>query len=291
MLPWTDRAGRFSVLKCATFIFVLAPAAWIALQASQDWLGPRPIMEALHQSGLWAVRFLALTLAVTPLRQASRISRILSVRRMLGVAVFAYAALHLCLYIADQKFALAHVVAEIGSRIYLAIGFVAFCGLCVLGVTSTDRTIAWLGARNWARLHRCVYPAAVIATVHFFMQSKLDVAQPMIIAGIFGLLLGFRAVQHRYGDLSAAQVALVGAGTALATAMIEAMWFAWSAGAPILLVLGANLDFSYAVRPAWFVLGAAMVLVIARLARGSISRGSVRRGPDAASLSARIGIF
>lgn len=291
MLPWTDRAGRFSLLKCATFIGVLAPAAWIAIEASQGWLGPRPIMEAIHQSGLWAVRFLALTLAVTPLRQASRVSRILAVRRMLGLTVLGYAALHLCLYIVDQKFAIAHVATEIVSRVYLAIGFLAFCGLCALGVTSTDRTIAWLGARNWTRLHRFVYPAAVIATVHFFMQSKLDVVQPMIMAGIFGLLLAFRAAQHRYGDLSLAQVALVGAGAVVATAVAEATWFAWSAGAPLLLVLGANLDFSYAVRPAWFVLGAAAILVVARLARGSISHGSARRPPDAASLSARVGIF
>ena len=72
MLPWTDRTGRFAPLKCAAFAGVLVPAAWIVIEASFGWLGERPIMEAIHQSGLWAVRLLAVTLAVTPLRLALR---------------------------------------------------------------------------------------------------------------------------------------------------------------------------------------------------------------------------
>jgi sulfoxide reductase heme-binding subunit YedZ len=281
MLPWTDRTGRFSPLKCAAFVGVLVPAAWIAIEASQGWLGPRPVMEAIHQSGLWAVRFLALSLAVTPLRTASRVSALLSIRRILGLAVPAYAILHLGLYVVDQKLALGHVATEIVSRPYLAIGFVGFCGFCLLGVTSTDRMIARLGGRRWARLHQFVYLGAVIATVHFFMQSKLDVAQPLMMAGIFALLVGFRVAQHRFGDLSVARVALVGAAAALATALGEAAWYALSAGAPILLVLGANLDFSYTVRPAWFVLGAAGILVAARLLRRRGPGPATRRRPGA----------
>lgn len=276
MLPWTDRTGRFSLLKGVTFIGVLVPAAWILAEASQGWLGPRPVTEAIHQSGLWAVRFLALTLAVTPLRAASRVSGLLGIRRTLGLAALAYAVLHLCLYVVDQKLALGHVATEIVSRLYLAIGFVGFCGFCILGATSTDRMIARLGARRWSRLHQFVYPAAAIATVHFFMQSKLDVSQPIMMAGIFALLLGFRVAQYRLGDLSVGRVALVGVGATLATALGEAAWYAMSAGAPILLVFGANLDFSYTVRPAWFVFGASAMLVAARLLRRAGSSASVR---------------
>ncbi len=288
MLPWTDRTGRFSWLKAATFFGVLAPAAWIAIEASQGWLGPRPVTEAIHQSGLWAVRFLALTLAVSPLRAVSRLSGLLAIRRTLGLAALAYASLHLCLYVVDQKLALGHVAVEIVSRVYLAIGFVAFCGFCVLGATSTDRMIARLGARRWSRLHQFVYLAAAIATVHFFMQSKLDVTQPIMMAGIFALLLGFRVAQHRLGDLSVTRVVLVGAAATLATAFGEAAWYALSAGAPILLVLAANLDFSYAVRPAWFVLGAGTVLVAARLLRRAPSGAptQIRRPTRLASVQA-----
>lgn len=285
MLPWTDRTGRFSLLKCVTFVAVLAPAAWIAIEAAQGWLGPRPVMEAIHQSGLWAIRFLALTLAVTPLRLASRVAALASVRRILGLAVLAYAVLHFGLYIVDQKLDLGRVATEIASRIYLAIGFVGFCGFLVLGATSTDRMIARLGARRWSRLHRFVYPGAVIATVHFFMQSKLDVSQPILMAGIFGLLLGFRVAHDRYGDLSAGAVALVGAAATIATAAGEAAWFAVTTGAPIVLVLGANLDFSYMVRPAWYVLGAASVLVAARLMRHGPAKAPTRQRPVKAVLS------
>lgn len=290
-LPWTDRTGRFSPLKCATFIGVLAPAAWIAIEAWLGWLGPRPVMEAIHQSGLWAVRFLALTLAVTPLRYASRVSNLVSIRRILGLAVLAYASLHLGLYAVDQKLALGHIAAEIVSRLYLAIGLIGFSGFCILGATSTDGMIARLGARRWSRLHQFVYPGAAIATVHFFMQSKLDVAQPILMAGIFALLLGFRVAQHQLGDLSAGQVALLGASAALATAFGEAAWYACSTGAPILLVLGANLDFSYAVRPAWLVLGSATVLVVARLMRRVPTGARTRQRSARAPLSVRAGTF
>ena len=84
MLPWTDRTGRFAPLKCAAFAGVLVPAAWIVIEASFGWLGERPIMEAIHQSGLWAVRLLAVTLAVTPLRLALRWPKLISIRRILG---------------------------------------------------------------------------------------------------------------------------------------------------------------------------------------------------------------
>ncbi|WP_051953030.1 sulfite oxidase heme-binding subunit YedZ [Methylocapsa aurea] len=267
MSPWTDRTGRFSPLKCAAFIGVLAPAAWIAIEAQQGWLGARPVTAAIHQSGLWAVRLLAMTLAVTPLRSALRWSKLIAVRRILGVSVLAYAGLHLLLYMLDQHFDIAHVGSEIVSRIYLVIGFLAFCALCILGATSTDGMIARLGAPRWTRLQQLVYPVAALASVHFFMQSKLDVSEPILMAGLFLLLLAYRLEQRWRGDLSPWRVAGLAALAALATAFGEALWYAVSVRAPFLLVLGANLDFSFTVRPCWFVLGAGAILLIARLLR------------------------
>lgn len=271
MSPWTDRTGRFAPLKCVTFVAVLAPAAWVAIEAGEGWLGSRPVMEAIHQSGLWAVRLLALTLTVTPLRCALRWSKLVSIRRILGVSALAYAAMHFVLYVFDQHFDLAHVASEIALRIYLALGFLAACGLCILGATSTDAMIARLGAQRWARLHQLVYPVAVLATVHFFMQSKLDVSEPILMAGIFSLLLTYRAAQRWLGDLSSWQVASLAAAMAVATALGEALWYAFSLGAPLLLVLGANFDFSIAARPCWFVLGAGSILWGARLLRPLVS--------------------
>jgi methionine sulfoxide reductase heme-binding subunit len=280
MLPWTDRTGRFVPLKCVAFAGVLVPAAWIVIEASFGWLGERPIMEAIHQSGLWAVRLLAVTLAVTPLRLALRWPKLISIRRILGVSVLAYALLHFSLYILNQHFDLAHVASEIIMRIYLVIGFIAFCGLCVLGATSTDGMIARLGTARWTRLHRFVYAITVLATVHFFMQSKLDITQPIIMAGIFSLLFAHRIAQSRRGDLSPLQTAGLAFAVAFATALGEALWYAFSYDAPLIQVLAANLDFSYAVRPCWFVLGAGLIIYFARLARPWMASGKAASLPS-----------
>ncbi|ACK49153.1 Ferric reductase domain protein protein transmembrane component domain protein [Methylocella silvestris BL2] len=277
LIPLTDRAGRFAPLKCAALAAVLAPALWIGISAFEGRLGSRPVMEAIHQTGLWAVRLLALTLAVTPLRLATRWPKLVSIRRILGVSVLAYAVLHVGLFAYDQHFAALHIASEIVKRLYLAIGFVALMLLCLLSGTSTDRMIARLGSRRWTRLHRAVYAIAALASVHFFMQSKLDVTQPTIMAGIFALLLGYRVLAASAGgDLSAAGVAALALGAATATALGEALWFAVSAGAPLALVLAANLDFSYMARPAWYVLAAGLVLFAARLSRPAFARRAPR---------------
>jgi methionine sulfoxide reductase heme-binding subunit len=279
MLLWTDRAGRFAPLKCAAFAGVLIPAFWIANEAAFGLLGERPVTEAIHQFGLWAVRLLAVTLAITPLRLAMRWPKLISIQRILGVSVLAYALLHFALYIVNQHFNLAHVASEIISRIYLVIGFIAFFGLCVLGATSTDGMIARLGSARWKRLHQFVYGITVFATVHFFMQSKLDITQPVIMAGMFSLLLIHRVAQRGCRDLSPWQSARLAVLVAFATALGEALWYVFAYDAPLIQVLAANFDFSFAVRPCWYVLGAGVILFIARLARPW-----KRHGPSALSL-------
>ncbi len=144
--PWNDRTGRFSLLRFSVFVALVAPLLWILVQAFAHWLGPRPTTEAIHQTGLWAVRFLAVTLAITPLRNATRFARLAAIRRMVGLAVLFYALLHLSLYGFDQHGNLPHIASEILRRIYLTIGFVALCGLLALGITSTDGMIRRLGA-------------------------------------------------------------------------------------------------------------------------------------------------
>jgi methionine sulfoxide reductase heme-binding subunit len=286
VLPWFDRTGRFSPFKCAVLCCVVAPAIWIAVEAWQDWLGPRPVTEAIHQSGLWAIRLLAAGLAVTPLRLTSRWLKFNNARRILGVAAAAYALLHFLLYNLDQHFDLPHVAAEIVLRIYLTIGFLTFVGLGVLAATSTDAMIRRLGSQKWDRLHQLVYPLVTLATVHFFMQSKLDVSEPIIMAGIFALLLMHRLVQRTIGDLGPLGLAIFVAMVALATALGEALWYAFSTGAPLAMVLSADLDFSYTIRPVWYVLGSGGLLVLARLARPLI--GAKRARPPAQKTQAAV---
>lgn len=278
--PSTSRKSRVSPLKTVALLSALAPALWLAIEAGQGLLGARPLNEAIHQSGLWSLWLLAVTLAVTPLRRATRWSRLISIRRIVGLSALAYALLHVILYAWVQHFDAPHIASEIFARFYLTIGFMALCLLCALGATSTDAMIARLGAQRWSRLHKLVYAAAIASAIHYFMQAKLDVSQPIAMAGIFALLLGCRVATWRLGDLSAGAVATVGAFAAVGTAIGEAVWFKISTGASLPLVLAANFDFSYAVRPCWFVAGAAFLLWIARLARPLIVGGGASSGRE-----------
>jgi sulfoxide reductase heme-binding subunit YedZ len=274
--PWLDRAGRLSPPKLAVFLLVLAPGMWLAVRWSLELLGPKPVTQAIHETGDWAVRLLLATLLVTPLRRIGSWPKLFLIRRMLGVAALAYALIHLSLYMLDQAFDLARIAAEIALRIYLAIGFAALLGLAVLGATSTDRSIRRLGPR-WHQLHGLVYGIGALALAHYFLQSKLDVIQPVLWTGFFLVLMGTRAV-HKLG-LPQGPLGLVALALAcgLATALLEAGWYAAATGARAALVLEANLDFAYEIRPAWWVLAAGLALAALRLARPSAEKSAQRR--------------
>ena len=138
------------------------------------------------------MRFLLLSLAVTPLRRIANYPKLILVRRMLGLTVLAYGVVHLGLYVVDQNFILSKVVSEIVSRFYLTIGFVALLGLTVLGITSTDGMIRRLG-KAWPRLHKSVYLIAILGLIHYYLQAKIDVSDPVYVA----LLGGAMAVETR----------------------------------------------------------------------------------------------
>ena len=264
--PWKDRNGRTSPLKLAVFAALFVPALWVAVAFASGWLGARPLNEAIHQLGLWTIRLIFLALAVTPLRYILQWSRLLVVRRMVGVAAFAYAIGHLGLYAADQAFDLAKIATEIAVRIYLTIGFAAVLGLAALAATSTDGMIRRLGARRWQRLHRLVYVIALLAVVHFCMQSKLDLWEPMIMAGVCGWLILYRVLARPVGArsrLSLVGVAVLGIGVAVLTASGEAAYFWIAYGADPMLVIAANWSIDTGVRPAVVVLALTEAIAMA----------------------------
>ena len=268
VIPWLDRSGRLSVLKLVVFVALFVPGAWIALGLDLGWLAPKPVTEAIHQTGLWAVRILLVSLAVSPVRRIAQLNKLIVVRRMIGVAVLAYAATHFVLYIVDQKFDLGRVASEILLRFYLTIGFVALLGLAALGATSTDGMIKRLGGKRWNQLHRLVYGIGALALFHFMVQSKLDVSQPVVMTGLFLVLLGHRLlVRFGAGDSVTALIGLAIAAPLL-TALFEAAWYHVRNGIDMVEVLSANLEFDDTLRPAWYVLSAGIVLVALRLCRG-----------------------
>jgi sulfoxide reductase heme-binding subunit YedZ len=266
-LPWRDRSGRLSALKLCTFVVLFGPGLWVALGWKLGWLAPKPVTEAIHETGLWAFRILIASLTVSPLRRIAQWPKLIAVRRMLGVAVLAYAAVHFTLYVVDQKFDLVHVASEIVLRFYLTIGFIALLGFAALGATSTDAMIKRLGGLKWNRLHALVYPIAVLALLHFMIQSKLDVSQPVIMTGLFAILMGQRLLQRfDLGD-SIAGLAGLAVAAPILTALFEAAWYHVRNGIDVADVLGADLAFDDALRPAWFVLAAGVVVVVLRVTR------------------------
>jgi len=274
--PWLDYGGRLSPLKLAIFLALFVPGLWIAWALTHDQLGARPLEETIHQIGLWAIRLLFLSLLVTPLRRMLDWGELVQARRMIGVAAFAYAFAHLCTYTVDQAFDLVKVATEIALRFYLTIGFAALLGLGALAATSTDGMVRRLGGKRWRRLHQLVYLIAILAVVHFFIQSKLEVKEPMWMGGLLLWMLLYRAVMKLTDErrrLSLGWLLALDIGATAATALVEALYYGLKLHAPPLRILSANFMLATGTRPAWIVLGVTVVLTVA----GAIAASRGRR--------------
>jgi sulfoxide reductase heme-binding subunit YedZ len=182
------------VLKPVVFTVSLGPAAWLVWAAAIDGLGANPIDAITDTTGTWTLRFLLITLAVTPLRRLTGWNEVIGVRRMLGLFAFAYGTLHFSTYLVlDQFFAFDAIVADIAKRPYITVGFTGFVLMVPLAVTSTAGWIRRLGGRTWRRLHRLVYVSAAAGVVHYLWLVKADTTRPLRYAALLAVLLGLRA--------------------------------------------------------------------------------------------------
>jgi len=281
-LPWNDKAGRFSPLKATTLVLVPLPALWLICRALFIGLGPRPVIEATHTLGEWTIYFLLATLAVTPARRLFEWSKLIQIRRILGLTVLTYILAHFSMFLLDSKWNLSFVAHEIALRVYLTIGFVAILGLIALGATSTDGMVRRMGARNWNRLHRLVYVIGVLGFLHYYMQSKADVTRPVLASGLFFWLMGYR-IMARYGyKQGLVPLTVLSVAAAITTALAEAGWYGFMRpGVDAMRVLAANFDFGYMIRPAWWVLAAGLAVTAASEIRRRT--GSIRAQPHVAS--------
>ncbi|MYD85517.1 MAG: sulfoxide reductase heme-binding subunit YedZ [Acidobacteria bacterium] len=188
---WIPRVKPFVFLAC------LIPALLLGWDAFTGGLGVNPIEDITHRTGDWALRFLLVTLAVTPLRWLAGWNGLVRFRRMLGLFAFFYAVLHFSTYLVfDHFFDLLLIIDDVAERRYVTAGFVGFVLMIPLAVTSTQGWIRRLG-RRWAVLHRLVYASAVAGVVHFLWLVKIDIGEPLIYAVILAILLGAR-LAHRY---------------------------------------------------------------------------------------------
>jgi len=184
-------------LKIILFFLSLAPALLLLEGALDDALGANPVEHLVRSTGDWTLRFLLFTLLITPLRNLTGQALLLRLRRMLGLFAFFYACLHLSLYIGlDKTFYWDEILADIVKRPFITVGMAAFLMLVPLAVTSTNAMMRRLG-RNWLRLHKLIYVIGVAAVVHYYMLVKADVTEPLIYAGILGILLILRLPRLR----------------------------------------------------------------------------------------------
>ncbi|CAN5913345.1 hypothetical protein BH11PSE3_BH11PSE3_14060 [soil metagenome] len=252
---------KISWVRLVTLIGLCLPALELAWRWLNGDLEPRAVTLATHATGDWAVIFLMLSLAMTPARGLFDWMPLVHIRRRIGVAAALYAGAHLLIYILDQKWNLLVVASEILKRFYLTIGFVALLALVILAVTSTDGWQKKL-KRNWKRLHWLIYPAAILAVIHFFIQSKVKIGEPAFTAGLFAWLMLWRALPSRL-QKSFTGLALLTVAATLTTMVFEAAWYGLVNGIDPLRVLAANLDPELLFRPAQKVLIASLLIMAA----------------------------
>jgi methionine sulfoxide reductase heme-binding subunit len=218
--------GLHSALKVLVFVLSLGPFAWLLWAVLTDHLSPNPLSDITNETGVWTLRFLCITLAITPFRRLTGWSAVIRLRRMTGLFAFFYGTLHFLTYVIADRFAaldfshgilawstlhdLVHSVAEdIYKRPFITVGFTAWLTMVPLALTSTAGMIRRLGGRRWSLLHRLVYATAAAGVIHYWWLVKADISRPRIYAVIVGLLLAFRVAWPRRGRIPVRDVLLL----------------------------------------------------------------------------------
>jgi len=202
LVPLWRELVRHAWAKPVVFLILLLPFGWLVWAVVGDQLGANPAQALVRSTGDWTLRSLCLVLVVTPLRVVLNAPELARFRRMTGLFVFFYAALHLLSYSwFDMGFDVADIGRDIVKRPFILVGFLAFLLLTVLALTSFNRAVRALGGKNWQRLHRLVYLISGLAVLHFFWMraGKNDFAEVVFFGSILALLLGWRVYRRRGG--------------------------------------------------------------------------------------------
>lgn len=182
-------------MKVPVFVLCLAPLFLLVWRGFSGGLGANPIEFITHATGDWTLRFLLITLAVTPFRKLLGWPELVRFRRMFGLFAFFYGCLHLLTYVwLDKFFAWSEMVKDVAKRPFITAGFTAFVLLVPLAITSTTGWIRRLGGKRWQMLHRLIYVSAVAGVVHYYWLVKSDIRWPLFYGGLVALLLSYRGV-------------------------------------------------------------------------------------------------
>jgi sulfoxide reductase heme-binding subunit YedZ len=187
--------------KVFVFLICLVPLGVLFWEAFTGGLGANPTQFLEHATGDWTLRFVAITLAVTPLRKIVRQPQLVRFRRMFGLFAFFYGCCHFSIYLTfDQVFDLHGIWADVLKRRYITVGFTGFVLMIPLALTSTAASIRRLGGQRWAMLHRAIYLTAIAGVIHYYWLVKSDVHLPLEYAAVMAILLGWR-VYDQYSKL------------------------------------------------------------------------------------------
>jgi sulfoxide reductase heme-binding subunit YedZ len=179
--------------KPVVFLACLVPLALLGWKAYSGGLGANPVEVITHATGDWTLRFLLITLAITPIRKLTGRLWLIRFRRMFGLFAFFYGTLHFLTYIWLDKFFDVHeMLHDVAKRRFITVGFTGFVLLIPLALTSTRGWIRRLGGKRWQSLHRLIYVSAIAGVIHYWWLVKADIHLPLEYAAILAVLLGYR---------------------------------------------------------------------------------------------------
>jgi len=184
--------------KVIVFLLCLVPAAMLVWRYFHDGLGANPIEFITHATGDWTIRFLVITLSITPLRKLLHMPQLIRYRRMFGLFAFFYVCLHFSTWlILDHYFDFHEMLRDVAKRRFITVGVTGFVLLIPLAITSTAGWIRRLGGKRWQRLHQLIYITAIAGVVHYYWLVKSDIRKPLMYGAMVAVLLGYRLAVNR----------------------------------------------------------------------------------------------
>lgn len=278
--PWQDRNRRFSWLKASTLGLMLLPGVRSAYLAGIGDYGAdlHVVLEGLtYWSGVWATVILLAALAVTPAATIFRWPALVDVRRLIGVTALVYTLAHIVIWFGFRRWDFAYIANDMTTRLTLILATLSTVGLIVLGATSVDAAVRYMGAKNWQRLHNTNYVISTVAILHIVL-ARGTYAEQYILTGIFFWLMAWRVLAQYGLGANAKALAMLAAASCLCAALLEA-GFLWSRrGFDVLATLGYNLSLDIldvAVPPAWQVLALGLMVVLGAVGREALRAKTV----------------
>jgi methionine sulfoxide reductase heme-binding subunit len=259
--PWQDRKRKFSWLKASTFTLMFAPAIWLLYQVDTEQFGPVPLGGMTYWSGLWATAILLLALTITPAMTIFRWSRLIIVRRMIGVTALAYTIAHIIIYFALRFWNFASIAHEMVTRFSLIVATVSTIGLIALGATSLDAAIARMGAKGWNQLHNTIYVLTALALLHYLLSPGIFPEQ-YLMSGMFFWLMAWRVLNRRGQGANVRALAMLAVASCLFTALLEAGWIWAYHGYKPSEILSIYFTLALGIPVAWQILALGFLIAV-----------------------------